>query len=58
MEQLLNLGFEIEDIIQREIPSKNLPSTRNEKTGRFASVTEKNKVYAYPTEYILIVRKL
>ena len=24
MEQLLNLGFEIEDIIQREIPSKNL----------------------------------
>ncbi len=57
LEQLLNLGFEVEDIIQREIPSKNLPSTRNEKTGRFASITDENKVYAYPTEYILIVKK-
>ena len=57
VEQLQNLGFKVNDIIKREIPSKNLPSIRDEKTGRFARVTDKNKVYAYPTEYILIMEK-
>jgi len=56
-EQLQNLGFKIDDIIKREIPSKNLPSARNEKTGRFARISDKNKVSAYPTEYILIMKK-
>ncbi len=57
VEQLQNLGFKIADIIKREIPSKNLPSVRDEKTGKFASITDKNKVSAYPTEYILVMKK-
>jgi DNA modification methylase len=56
-EQLKNLGFKIVEIIKREIPSKNLPSIRDEKTGRFAKTSDKNKTYAYPTEYILIMEK-
>jgi len=58
VEQMQNQDFVIEDIIKREIPSKNLPSVRDGKTGRFAKVTDKNKTYAYPTEYILIMKKL
>ncbi len=57
VEQLQNLGFKMVDIIKREIPSKNLPSVRDEKTGKFARITSKNKVLAYPTEYILIMEK-
>lgn len=56
-EQLQNLGLKIADIIKREIPSKNLPSVRDEKTGKFARITDKNKTYAYPTEYILVMEK-
>jgi len=58
VEQLQNLGFKIDDIIKREIPSKNLPSVRDKKTGRFAKVMDKKKVLAYPTEYILIMQKI
>ena len=58
VEQLQNLGFRIRNIIQREIPSKNLPSMRDKKTGRFAKATDKKKVFAYPTEYILIMKKI
>lgn len=56
-EQLQNLGLKIADIIKREIPSKNLPSVRDKKTGKFASISGKNKTYAYPTEYILVMEK-
>jgi DNA modification methylase len=56
-EQLQNLGLKIADIIKREIPSKNLPSVRDEKTGKFARISDKNKVSVYPTEYILIMEK-
>jgi DNA modification methylase len=56
-EQLQNLGLKIVDIIKREIPSKNLPSIRDKKTGQFAKITNKNKMSAYPTEYILIMKK-
>lgn len=58
VEQLKNLGFRVDDIIKREIPSKNLPSTRDKKTGRFAKATDKKKVFAYPTEYILVMQKI
>lgn len=58
VEQLQNLGFKVDDIIKREIPSKNLPSTRDKTTGRFAKATDKKKVFAYPTEYILIMQKI
>ena len=57
VEQLQNLGLKVLDIIKREIPSKNLPSVRDKKTGKFASITDKNKVSAYPTEYILVMQK-
>lgn len=56
-EQLHNLGFKIYDIIKRKIPSKNLPSVRDGQTGRFAKISDKNKTYAYPTEYILAMEK-
>jgi len=56
-EQLQNLGLRIADIIKREILSKNLPSVRDEKTGKFARISDKKKVSAYPTEYILIMEK-
>jgi len=58
VEQLQNLGFGIETIIKREIPSKNLPSTRDPKTGRFVGATNENKTYVYPTEYILVMEKI
>jgi DNA modification methylase len=58
VEQLQNLGFKVEKIIKREIPSKNLPSTRDKKTGRFAKATDRKWVLAYPTEYILIMKKI
>ena len=57
VEQLQNLGLKVADIIKREIPSKNLPSIRDKKTGKFASITDKNKTSAYPTEYILVMQK-
>jgi len=56
-EQLLNIGMKETKIIKREIPSKNLPSIRDEKTGKFAKPSDKNKVSVYPTEYILIFEK-
>lgn len=58
VEQLENLGFKIAEIIKRKIPSKNLPSVRDKETGRFAKITDQNKVSAYPTEFILIMEKL
>ncbi len=57
-EQFENIGFKTHKIIQREIPSKMLPSTRDQKTGRFAKAVSNNKTLAYPTEYILIMQKL
>ncbi|MBI4119988.1 MAG: hypothetical protein HY454_00835 [Parcubacteria group bacterium] len=57
VEQLQNFGLKVSDIIKREIPSKNLPSVRDRKTGKFARITDKNKTYAYPTEYILVMEK-
>ena len=58
VEQLQNLGLKVDDIIKREIPSKNLPSTRDKATGRFVRKTDKEKVLAYPTEYILVMQKI
>jgi len=49
-------GFEIEEVIKREIPSKNLPQTRDSETGKFAKLTKADKL-AYPVEYIVIGKK-
>ena len=56
-EQLQGIGFKVNNIIKREIPSKNLPSTRDKNTGRFVKASDKGKVLAYPTEYIVIMKK-
>ncbi|NQU83555.1 MAG: class I SAM-dependent methyltransferase, partial [Parcubacteria group bacterium] len=58
VEQLQNLGFKVDDIVKREIPSKNLPSSRDPKTGRFSKASDIKKTQVYPTEYILIMQKL
>jgi hypothetical protein len=50
-------GLKIDRIIKREIPSKILPSKRDAKTGRFAA-NDNADSFAYPTEYILIGRKI
>lgn len=55
-EQLDDLGFRICDVIKREIPSKNLPSTRDKRTGKFAKVADADS-WAYPTELILVAEK-
>ena len=57
LKYLIDLNLLPIEIIQREIPSKNIPSTRDPKTGKFVSVTSKDIVFSYPTEYILIVQK-
>jgi glycerol-3-phosphate cytidylyltransferase-like family protein len=50
-------GLKIDRIIKREIPSKILPSKRDAKTGRFAA-NDNADTFAYPTEYIVIGRKI
>ena len=57
VEQMQTIGFQIFDVIKREIPSKILPSTRDSNTGQFAKITDANLTLAYPTEYILIMQK-
>lgn len=57
-EQFENIGFKTYDVIHREIPSKMLPSTRDNETGQFVKANDKNLKLAYPTEYILITEKL
>ena len=55
-EQMQQIGFSLIDVIKREIPSKNLPSTRDKATGRFAKTSVADAL-AYPTEFILVVEK-
>lgn len=56
-EQLTTLGFVLEQVILREIPSKILPRTRDRQTGKFAR-THAADYIAYPTEYILVARRV
>ncbi len=50
-------GLAIDRIIKREIPSKILPQKRDAETGKFAKNGEED-FHAYPTEYIVIGRKM
>jgi DNA modification methylase len=54
-EQLATLGFVLERVVLREIPSKILPRTRDKETGKFAK-TQDADYLAYPTEYVLAFR--
>ena len=51
----MTLGFVLERVILREIPSKILPRTRDKQTGKFAK-THHADYFAYPTEYVLVFR--
>jgi DNA modification methylase len=55
-DSLQHSGFALDRLIQREIPSKILPQTRDKKTGRFAS-NQHADTEAYPVEYIVVGRK-
>ena len=55
VEQLATLGFALERVILREIPSKILPRTRDKDTGKFAKTHDADYL-AYPTEYVLVFR--
>ncbi len=57
VEQMTNIGFRLNNIIRRRIPSKILPSARDPITGKFTSIKNPNKKLAYPTEYIIIMEK-
>lgn len=57
-EQFESIGFITHNIIHREIPSKMLPSTRDNETGQFVKATDKKAKLAYPTEYILVMERL
>ncbi|MDE2855858.1 MAG: DNA methyltransferase [Chloroflexota bacterium] len=55
-EQMQRLGFDLINVVKREIPSKNLPSTRDKATGRFAKLADAD-AFAYPTEFVLVLEK-
>ncbi len=56
-ESMQHSGLAIDRIIKREIPSKILPQKRDAETGKFAKNGEED-FHAYPTEYIVIGRKI
>jgi DNA modification methylase len=56
-EMLKNNGFQIERVIKRSIPSKLIPTIRDERTGRFTTLKNENSKKVYPEEYILIAKK-
>jgi len=58
LEQFEYLGFKLRQIVNREIPSKMLPSTRDTKTGKFTKNNDSHIKLAYPCEYILILEKI
>ncbi|MCY4352520.1 MAG: DNA methyltransferase [Gemmatimonadetes bacterium] len=51
------LGFRRIKTIERKIPCKMLPSTRDKATGRFATNGHDKKHFVYPKEYILVMEK-
>ena len=56
-ELLKKIGFEIVEIIKRNIPFKLIPTIRDKQTGKFSKLENINSKLVYPEEYILIVKK-
>lgn len=54
MQTMEKIGFQKYHVIKRPIPSKILPLTRDEKTGKFARTSQADRL-AYPTEFIIII---
>jgi DNA modification methylase len=57
VETMKEIGFRTHKIIKRLVPSKTLPLTRDERTGRFSATVRADRL-AYPIEYILIMVKV
>ncbi len=57
-EILLLLGFDIENIIKREIPHKINPTIRDVNSGKFTKMSSDNKKLIYPEELIIVARKV
>lgn len=55
-EMFIGMGYELERVVKRPIPGKNLPTVRDPKTGKFTSRKEQH-VKVYPHEFILFLRK-
>ncbi len=55
-EMFMDMGYKLENVIKRPIPSKNIPTVRDPKTGKFTSV-KNHHVKVYPHEFILFLRK-
>lgn len=56
-EILVNLKFEVVEIIKRSIPYKLIPTIRDKTTGKFSKLENENSNLVYPEEYILIAKK-
>jgi DNA modification methylase len=56
VETMEEIGFKSHKVIKRPIPSKILPLTRDERTGRFSATVTADRL-AYPIEYIIIMEK-
>lgn len=56
-EYLVKEGFEIDKIYKRNITAKQIPSIRDEISGRFVKIDHPNSTKVYPNEYIIIARK-
>jgi DNA modification methylase len=57
VQTLERIGFKVYNIIKRPIPSKILPLTRDQKSGRFIATMKSDRL-AYPFEYVLIMEKV
>jgi len=55
-EMFTDMGYSLERVVKRPIPGKNLPTTRDPKTGKFTSA-KNGHVKVYPHEFILFLRK-
>lgn len=55
-EMFMEMGYKLERVVKRPIPSKNLPTVRDPKTGKFTSV-KNHHIKIYPHEFILFLRK-
>lgn len=57
VEMLESSGFEIDEVIKRSIPHKLIPTIRDNVSGKFTTLSNKNSKEVYPEEYIIIAKK-
>ncbi len=56
-ELLTSNGFEITDVIKRQVTNKLNPTIRDKESGRFTTLSSENRKEVYPEEYILVATK-